>query len=706
MNLKTIFHGRSSSPRRRIRLFTALALLTSACSMFAGPSPVKVFILAGQSNMEGAGVIAADLERNEGRGSLENFATTGDGRSKGLLDADGGWIVRDDVWITYLDRHGPLTAGFGARPDRIGPELGFGWVMGEAHEEPVVLVKCAWGGKSLAIDFRPPSAGKPPATFDPGTIEAVEKDPAVLGRYYRETLALTRAALANLDELFPALEGRGYELAGFGWHQGWNDRINQQFNDEYASNLAHFIRDIRRDLNAPNLPFVIAETGMNGPEERHPRALALMERQASVAGLPEFAGNVAFVPTRRFWRDARNSPSGQGYHWNSNAETYWLIGEAMGLAMRELRTVASANPTPPGATAEARPSRLQIINGGAQPIDVFWLRTDSERVPHGRVEPGGETILATSLGQRFAIVGRGDGGERTVTSEVPVQAVRFDPPDPDGIPEFYTQRIDAGGYPIVASAAVNPYALKEAAHLVDLLLANRPDVREAMIKSGSRLCIIAWNEFTTDQPEYVRLGARPHGEFPSIPGKDFWDARARGLGGSERDPFCSCGEENLLGYPGDPYEKENILIHEFAHNIHLRGLVNVDPTFDARLKSAYDAAMEAGLWAGKYASVNHHEYFAEGVQSWFDDNRENDHDHNHVNTRVELLEYDPGLAELCREIFGDTELKYTKPATRLTGHMEGYDPADAPEFVWPDRLQEAKREIRRAAEARNRRDGE
>jgi dipeptidyl-peptidase-4 len=99
--------------------------------------------------------------------------------------------------------------------------------------------------------------------------------------------------------------------------------------------------------------------------------------------------------------------------------------------------------------------------------------------------------------------------------------------------------------------------------------------------------------------------------------------------------------------------------------------------------------------------VNHHEYFAEGVQSWFDDNRENDHDHNHVNTRAELLDYDPGLAALCREVFGDTELKYTKPTTRLTGHLAGYDPSKAPTFVWPERLAVLKGRIRQQAQARS-----
>jgi hypothetical protein len=112
--------------------------------------------------------------------------------------------------------------------------------------------------------------------------------------------------------------------------------------------------------------------------------------------------------------------------------------------------------------------------------------------------------------------------------------------------------------------------------------------------------------------------------------------------------------------------------------------------------------MAKGLWKGKYASVNHHEYFAEGVQSWFDNNRPPDHDHNHVDTRKELIEYDPDLAEMCREVFRDTEIVYTKPATRLHGHLAGYDPAQAPKFVWPSRLEKAKADIRREAEERNR----
>lgn len=363
-------------------------------------------------------------------------------------------------------------------------------------------------------------------------------------------------------------------------------------------------------------------------------------------------------------------------------------------------SIVTSGPSDDTDSAQPRP-KLQILNGSSQPVEIFWLRPDGERIPNGKLQPAQNTIIQTTVGHRFAVVGVEDGTEFTVTSKVPVQGFRFDPPDPEGIPAFYTQRIDAGGFPIVASENVNPYALKEAAYLIDLMLAERPDVREAMIQSGARLCILAWNEFTTDQPEWKWLETRSLSGFPGVSPKDYRDARARGMGGSLTDPFCSCAEENLLGYPGDPYSTENILIHELAHNIHLRGMVNVDPTFDRRLKATYDSAMEAGLWEGKYASVNHHEYFAEGVQSWFDDNRENDHDHNHVDTREELIDYDPGLAAMCREVFGDTELKYTKPVTRLTGHLEGYDPATAPTFVWPERLQRAKQMIRRAAKNRS-----
>lgn len=170
-------------------------------------------------------------------------------------------------------------------------------------------------------------------------------------------------------------------------------------------------------------------------------------------------------------------------------------------------------------TAEAPRARLPIINGSAQPVDVFWLKSDTGRVPDGSVAPGEDTDITTTIGHWFALVGRSDGS----------------------------------------------------GSIVDLMLAKRPEVREAMIRRGARLWILWWNDFTTDPPEFARL--------------------------------------------------------------------------------------------------------AQGRQ--------------------------PGLAAICREVFGDTVLRYTQPQSRLKGHLEGYDPSTAPTFAWPERLVKAKDEIRRQAAARD-----
>jgi len=301
-------------------LFVALLLATLAPLSAIADDTVKVFILAGQSNMEGHGRVEANPKANEGKGSLEwlvkNPPTAP--RFKHLVDDKGKWVARDDVQIWYLGRKGNLAPGFGAREGHIGPELGFGHAVGKALDEPVLLIKLAWGGKSLGKDFRPPSSG------------------GEVGPYYKDLLKLTKEVLGDAKNLFPRYADRKLELVGIGWHQGWNDRVNQAFNDQYEKNMANFIRDIRKDLGAAKLPFVIAETGMSGREEKHPRALSLMKAQAAVAEYDEFQGNVAFVGTQDFYRSKEQSPSGQEYHWNNNAETYYLIGDGMGKAMLKL----------------------------------------------------------------------------------------------------------------------------------------------------------------------------------------------------------------------------------------------------------------------------------------------------------------------------------------------------------------------------------
>ena len=241
---------------------------------------------------------------------------------------------------------------------------------------------------------------------------------------------------------------------------------------------------------------------------------------------------------------------------------------------------------------------------------------------------------------------------------------------------FYVQWLDVEGLPIVASAKVSPYALKEAAWLIQQMVGHRQDILQALGKNNVRFAVMAYSELTTEIPEHSDLQ-------PDY----YWDRRARGLGSTPSRPAVSCGEENLLNYKGDPYSTENILVHEFAHAIHQMGLNTVDPSFDERLKGLYDAAVEKGLWENTYAITNKAEYWAEGTQSWFDTNRANDDQHNHVDTRDKLKEYDPALAALLTEVYGDTDWRYTRAVTRLSLlHLQGFNPEAAPKFEWPAEL--------------------
>lgn len=250
----------------------------------------------------------------------------------------------------------------------------------------------------------------------------------------------------------------------------------------------------------------------------------------------------------------------------------------------------------------------------------------------------------------------------------------------------YQKFVSAGGVPVVGSARVNDYALLEARFLILQMLGHRPEILTAMAKNHVRFAIMAAGEFTTDIPEHSDLAP-----------KRYWDKRARGLGATSARPAVSCGEENLLCLPGDPYAAENILVHEFAHAAHQMGVNTLDKTFQKRLQAAFDAAAKAGLWQNKYAGTNPSEYFAEGAQSWFDTNRVNDHDHNHVHTRPQLKEYDPGLAKLCEEVFGDRDWRYARPAARqpASPHFAGYEASQAGKFAWPKELTEWQEKFKR-----------
>ncbi|MBT3199473.1 MAG: sialate O-acetylesterase [Phycisphaerales bacterium] len=293
----------------------------------AGSGPLKVFILAGQSNMQGYGKIKMDPKRNGGKGTLEYAvkAPATAGRMKHVVGADGKFVVRKDVWICCDKRQGGLSAGYGVKSTMIGPEFAFGHALGEAMGEQVLIIKTAWGGKSLQKDFRPPSSG--------GTV----------GPYYTQMLKIIRDILGDIKKHYPAYDGKGYEIAGFGWHQGWNDGCSDAAVAEYEKNMANFIRDVRKALDVKKLPFVIADSGFGGAKQRRKRRLVLREAQYNVSQHDEFKGNVITIRTGKLSPSAKESPGRGDYHWYGNAWTYFQIGEAMGAEMLKMIGVKASN---------------------------------------------------------------------------------------------------------------------------------------------------------------------------------------------------------------------------------------------------------------------------------------------------------------------------------------------------------------------------
>lgn len=363
-------------------------LLTLAASLAVFSSPlaaktVKVFILAGQSNMEGKGDPMHLVTHKDDPQIKPWYAKVKDG---------DGWAVRDDVFITYPvkskgAKHGPLTAGYGTLgEDSIGPELGFGHVVGEAFDEPVLIIKTAWGGKSVYQDFRPPSAmpgdeelremiaemqkqhdaitqaneknkaeGKKLQNVKP--VPTFDELKSTFGKYYQSMLENVKTELADFENKFPELKGYEPELSGFVWHQGFNDMVRNAYAPtkwaEYTEWSAAMIKDLRKDLDAPDLPVVIGECGTGGVDNRGDFQAA----QAAIAKLPEFKGTVVFVETAQLldpvavqyfkedlwkkgeegmakWKTVGND---RPYHYYGSGKTFFLKGVAFGDAMVKLK---------------------------------------------------------------------------------------------------------------------------------------------------------------------------------------------------------------------------------------------------------------------------------------------------------------------------------------------------------------------------------
>jgi alpha-galactosidase len=394
--------------------FCFLVLVATASSAWAADKPLKVFLLAGQSNMQGHANVSTfdDLANDPKTAPL----------LKDMRDKEGKPTVCDQVWITSIgclgnayndlsEQTGKLTAGFGAGGKvNIGPEFTFGLTLQKHLNEPVLIIKTSWGGRSLHTDFRSPSAG--PFVLAKETQKIWDENPkgahgvpkvedrpkywaektAATGVYYREMIAHTKKVLKDVKRVAPDYdEKQGYELAGFVWFQGFNDLVDGGVYpnrgkaggyDLYADLLGHFIRDVREDLSAPKLPFVIGVMGIDGLKgDKMGSMMHFREAQRKPTTLDEFKGNVVEVETAPFWDDDLQS----------------FIDRRERLHNKLEEGFRTANPTPTEPEKDA--ARKKAMDEEFKPDELKRLNTG---VSNGGYHYLGAAKILAPIGQAFA----------------------------------------------------------------------------------------------------------------------------------------------------------------------------------------------------------------------------------------------------------------------------------------------------------------
>ncbi len=343
----------------RIASLATICLICGTSAAQQSKGKLKVFILSGQSNMQGkaaAYTLDAVIKDPKTRDQFKH------------LKKDGEWVKRGDVWVSFLGNrnrggfplHGPLTVGFGSEKTirdannkkhpvpGLGPELGIGHVLGEHFDEQVLLIKAAWGGRAVKYSFRPPSAmpsddqiktqveaiaekrlasiekakaakaaGKRVKSVRPVRTFEAHKDG--YGSDYRNILSETKKVLGDIKTYFPDYDSeQGYEIAGFIWFQGWNDAIGAG-NPDYVEQMTHFVRDMRKDLNAPGMPFVIGELGTDGLDAGGWVA-TFRKQQAEIAAREEFKGNVKLARTAQCWPNNNQAMQGKWDAFRASAK--------------------------------------------------------------------------------------------------------------------------------------------------------------------------------------------------------------------------------------------------------------------------------------------------------------------------------------------------------------------------------------------------
>jgi len=360
--------------------------------------PLKIFILAGQSNMQGHAKVS----------TFDSMAD--DPKTEPILkemrQADGTPRVCERVWISSVgclgdaysdlrEQKGKLTAGFGAPTEKIGPEFTFGIYMEKLLGEPILLIKTSWGGRSLHTDFRSPSAG--PYVFNGTELlgrknrgDDMEKERTKMieatGAYYRHMIEHVRKVLADIKRVVPEYDpSQGYEVAGFVWFQGFNDLVAtwtyDKYDkpggyDQYSELLAHFIRDVRKDLSAPKMPFIIGVMGLNGMK---PPQNEIYFRQAQVApaSRPEFQGNVMAMETAPYWDDDLAALNGRMEKLNARMDREARKDPSLTRAAKdEARKLAIAE--------NFTPEELKRLKGGVSNGGYHYLGAAKILAPIGK----------------------------------------------------------------------------------------------------------------------------------------------------------------------------------------------------------------------------------------------------------------------------------------------------------------------------------
>lgn len=417
--------------------------------LLGNEKPLKVFILAGQSNMQGHAQIATfdSLADDPKTAPLLKVMRTADGKPRAC----------EKVWISSIgclgnayddlrEKTGKLTVGFGAPNDKIGPEFLFGLTMEDRLKEPILIIKTAWGGRSLMTDFRPPSAGKrvfgEPLTkrwkemgLDPEK-EAERQNREVVGVFYRHMIEHIQKVLKDIKRVVPEYDPKqGYELAGFVWFQGFNDlvdgsaypnRMKEGGFDEYSDLLGHLIRDVRKDLSAPKMPFVIGVMGIGGETEgKKAPQLYFRQAQRKPSTLPEFKGNVFAVETSPFWDDELDGLKQRMDRLNDKLN-------------RDFKKEIS--PTP----AEKEAARKKAIEAEFKPEELQKLRAG---VSNGGYHYLGAAKILAPIGKAFAEVLLSQQGN------IPQSPKENPPQSPkENTPQFG----EMAGYLLVPHARVDP----------------------------------------------------------------------------------------------------------------------------------------------------------------------------------------------------------------------------------------------------------